>query len=59
MILFGLAFWGSIWGIPGMFLSVPLMVVIAIVCSHFRELRWVAVMLSADGRVMASTQEES
>jgi len=59
MILFSLAFWGSIWGIPGMFLSVPLMVVTAIVCSHFRELRWVAVMLSADGRLMTSEQEES
>ena len=59
MILFSLAFWGSIWGIPGMFLSVPLMVVTAIVCSHFRELRWVAVMLSADGRLMTAAQEES
>ena len=57
MILFSLAFWGSIWGIPGMFLSVPLMVVTAIVCSHFRELRWVAVMLSADGRLMTTPRE--
>jgi predicted PurR-regulated permease PerM len=59
MILFSLALWGSIWGIPGMFLSVPLMVVTAIVCSHFRQLRWVAVMLSADGRLMTSPPQES
>jgi len=59
MILFSLALWGSIWGIAGMFLSVPLMVVAAIVCSHFRELRWVAVMLSADGRLMTTPPSES
>ncbi|RLW70042.1 MAG: hypothetical protein B6D68_01320, partial [spirochete symbiont of Stewartia floridana] len=27
-ILFGLLFWGYIWGIPGMLLSVPFMVII-------------------------------
>ena len=27
-VIFGLVFWGYIWGIPGMLLSVPLMVMI-------------------------------
>ena len=55
MILLSLSFWGALWGIPGMFLSVPLMVVTAIVCGHFVGLRWISVMLSADGRLMADS----
>jgi hypothetical protein len=37
-----------------MFLSVPIMVVFTIVCSHFDELRWIAVLLSSDGQLMTS-----
>jgi predicted PurR-regulated permease PerM len=59
MIVLSLTFWGLIWGIPGMFLSVPIMVVFAIVCSHFDELRWIAVLLSTDGRLMASPSRDS
>jgi AI-2 transport protein TqsA len=53
MILLSLSFWGAVWGLPGMFLSVPLMVVMAIACAHFVGLRWIAVMLSADGRLLS------
>ncbi len=31
IIIFGLVFWGYIWGVTGMFLSVPLMVILKIV----------------------------
>ncbi len=51
MILLSLTFWGMLWGIPGMFLSVPMMVILAIVCSQVDGLRWVAVVLSADGNI--------
>jgi predicted PurR-regulated permease PerM len=33
-ILLSLSFWGMIWGIIGMFLSVPIMVLVVIVCAH-------------------------
>ena len=59
MIVLSLTFWGLIWGIPGMFLSVPIMVVVAIVCSHFDELRWIAVLLSSDGQLMSSPSANS
>ena len=52
MILFSLSAWGAVWGLAGMFLSVPLMVVTAIVCSHFKGLSWISVMLSADGNIV-------
>ncbi len=42
MILASLAFWGLVWGIPGMFLAVPLTVVAMIVMDHFESTRAVA-----------------
>jgi AI-2 transport protein TqsA len=50
-IILSLAFWGMIWGIAGMFLSVPILVIIIVVCAHVPKWRWVAVLLSKDGNV--------
>jgi len=52
-IILSLAFWGTIWGIVGMFLSVPIMVLVMIVCAHIPNWRWVAILLSKDGRIEA------
>jgi predicted PurR-regulated permease PerM len=54
MIILSLTFWGILWGIPGMFLSVPIMVVTAIICSRFENLQWIAIVLSADGDLQTS-----
>ncbi len=48
-IIMSLAFWGLVWGIPGMFLAVPIMVAVMIVCSHIPQLRPVAILLSREG----------
>ncbi|SFN73827.1 Predicted PurR-regulated permease PerM [Roseovarius lutimaris] len=48
-IIISLAFWAAVWGIPGMFLSVPIMVALMIVCSHVPGLRRVAILLSREG----------
>lgn len=48
-IIISLAFWGAVWGIPGMFLAVPFMVALMIVCSHIPAARPVAVLLSREG----------
>ncbi len=48
-IIVSLAFWGAVWGIAGMFLSVPIMVAVMIVSSHVQGLRPVAVLLSREG----------
>ena len=48
-IIISLAFWGAVWGIPGMFLSVPIMVMLLVVCSHVPSLRPVAILLSREG----------
>ncbi len=49
VVLLSLAFWGAIWGLPGMFLSTPLTVTAIIILSQFRGSRWIAVLLSGDG----------
>ncbi len=48
-IILSLAFWGAVWGIPGMFLAVPIMVALMIVCAHTEWMRPLAVMLSREG----------
>jgi predicted PurR-regulated permease PerM len=55
-ILLSLSFWGIVWGLAGMFLAVPMMVMTAIVCAQFKGLRWVAVLLSTDGNLVADTR---
>ncbi len=51
IMLLSLAFWAAIWGVVGMFLAVPLMVVIMIVCSHFQATRPIAIIMSARGEL--------
>ncbi len=54
VILFSLTFWGAMWGIPGAFLCVPIMVILMIVLSHFPTTQPVAIMMSRDGYVTKS-----
>ncbi len=53
VILFALGLWGVIWGVIGMFLSVPITVMMMILLAHFPKTRPIAVMLSRDGQVDA------
>lgn len=51
VILLNLALWGLVWGIPGMFLCVPLLVILMIVFSHVPQTRPIAILLSRDGKI--------
>ena len=51
IMLLALSIWGAIWGLVGMFLAVPLLVVTMIVCAHFEATRPVAILMSAEGEV--------
>ena len=50
-ILIGLMFWGVVWGIPGMFLAVPITAVLKIVFSRIEATKPVSEILS--GRIPA------
>jgi AI-2 transport protein TqsA len=52
-VLLALAIWGAIWGIPGMFLSAPLTVLMMILFAQTESTRWMAILLSANGEPMS------
>ncbi len=51
VILLNLGLWWYIWGVIGMFLCVPFLIIITIVLAHFPQTRPIAVVLSSDGNV--------
>ncbi len=51
VIVLSLVFWGAIWGVPGMFLAVPITVIIMIILNSFESTRWAAKMLSRNGNL--------
>lgn len=54
VILFALALWGAVWGVLGMFLSVPITVMMMIIFAHFEATRPLAILLSQDGQIHKS-----
>lgn len=44
-VFVGLIFWGWLWGIWGLLLAVPLLMVLKTVCDHFADLRWIGELL--------------
>lgn len=56
VILLSLAFWGSIWGVIGMFLCVPLMTIINIILSKFESTHRLAMMFAANPEGVKSGQ---
>lgn len=57
-ILINLVFWGMIWGLAGMFFSVPILVGIYITTAQFSSTRWFATLLSSDGKIPDETQND-
>ena len=50
-VIIALIMWGTVWGIVGAFLCVPLTVILVIVLSNFTATRWVSVLLSKTGKI--------
>ena len=51
VVILSLSFWGTIWGVPGMILSVPIISVLTIVMSHFESTKWIAILFSEKGTI--------
>ena len=45
VVFLSLVFWGWVWGPVGMFLSVPITMIIKITLENSKSLRWIAVLL--------------
>jgi AI-2 transport protein TqsA len=46
LLLFSLIFWGYVWGIVGMLLSVPIMVMLKIILSKFESTKSISILMS-------------
>ena len=51
VVMMSLTLWGSLWGIAGMFLSVPITVMMLIIFAHFTSTQYIAILLSGDGNL--------
>ncbi|MGZ5989167.1 MAG: AI-2E family transporter [Rhizomicrobium sp.] len=51
LMIVALAAWGSMWGVAGMLLSVPIMVMVMITLAQFPKTRPIAVFMSEDGNI--------
>ena len=51
VVILSLLVWGSIWGIPGMFLCVPLTVIVMLVLAEYPATRSIAILFSAKGQI--------
>lgn len=51
VVVLSLTIWGAIWGIMGMILSVPITVMMIIVCEEIPSLKFIAVALSEKGQL--------
>lgn len=49
VVILSLVLWQGLWGGVGAFLSAPLTVIVMIILAQFKDTRWIAVLLSADG----------
>lgn len=59
VVLLALSIWGLVWGIVGAFLAAPLTVMIMIVLAQFPTTRWIAILLSADGKPTPDSPRET
>ena len=49
--IIALSFWGALWGVTGMILSVPITVIMVIVFSKFESTKAIAILLSEKGHI--------
>ena len=49
--ILSLSFWGAVWGITGMILSVPITVILIIIFAQFNSTKRAAILLSEKGKV--------
>ncbi len=52
VVILSLIVWGAMWGTIGMFLAVPLMVILLIIFSQFEPTRPMAILISGNGQLI-------
>jgi len=55
IVILSLVIWGAMWGTVGMFLSVPLMMILLIILSQFENTKSLAIIISGDGKISSNS----
>ncbi len=58
VVTIGLVFWGALWGVMGMLLSVPIMASLMIIFSQFPNTKNIAIFLSQNGEIDVLTDDK-
>ena len=56
IVILSLVIWGAMWGTIGMFLSVPLMMILLIILSQFEGTKSLAILISGDGTIFSKNK---
>lgn len=51
VVILSLVIWGAMWGAVGMFLAVPMMMILLIILSQFENTKPMAILISGDGKI--------
>lgn len=51
VVILSLVIWGMMWGTVGMFLAVPMMVMIMIVLAQFENTKFISILISGNGKI--------
>jgi len=48
LVLFSVFFWMLLWGLPGAFIGVPMMIALMAICAQYQSSRWFSDLLSSE-----------
>ena len=58
VVIISVMFWGWVWGPVGMFLAVPIMMMLKVFLENSYEFRWIAVAISKEKGERAEDEKE-
>jgi len=58
VVIVSVMFWGWVWGPVGMFLAVPIMMMLKVVLENSYEFRWIAVAISKEKGESGDDEQE-
>tara|TARA_B100000925_G_scaffold256441_1_gene210275 strand:- start:1550 stop:2737 length:1188 start_codon:yes stop_codon:yes gene_type:complete len=58
VVIVSVMFWGWVWGPVGMFLAVPIMMMLKVIMENSYEFRWIAVAISKEKREQSEEEQE-
>ena len=58
VVIVSVMFWGWVWGPVGMFLAVPIMMMLKVIMENSYEFRWIAVAIGKEKREHFEDEQE-